>query len=105
MSKNKKIEVKGTEIAIFKGDTEDFISLTDIARYKDSSNTDDIIKNWLRNRNTIELLCFWEQMYNPNFKPVEFDGFRKQGLNQSERLSQLNQIAITQMTSLVNHAK
>lgn len=82
MSKNKKIAVKGTEITFFKGEVDDYISLTDIARYKDTSNTDDIIKNWLRNRNTIELLGFWEQMYNPNFKPVEFDGFRKQaGLN------------------------
>jgi hypothetical protein len=82
MSKNKKIEVKGTEITIFKGDTEDFISLTDIARYKDAANMDTIIQNWLRNRNTIELLGFWEQLYNPNFKPLEFEGFRKQaGLN------------------------
>ena len=82
MSKNKKIEVKGTEITIFKGDSEDYISLTDIAKYKDSANTDSIIQNWLRNRNTVELLGFWEQMYNPNFKPLEFEGFRKQaGLN------------------------
>ncbi|WP_026969371.1 KilA-N domain-containing protein [Algoriphagus terrigena] len=82
MAKNKKIEVKGTEITIFKAEMDDYISLTDIARYKDATNTDDIIKNWLRNRNTIELLGFWEQMYNPDFKPVEFDGFRKQaGLN------------------------
>ena len=76
MVKNKKIEVKGTEITIFKGDTEDFISLTDIARYKDAANMDTIIQNWLRNRNTIELLGFWEQLYNPNFKPLEFEGFR-----------------------------
>lgn len=82
MAKNKKIEVKGTEITILKGDTEDFISLTDIARYKDAANTDSIIQNWLRNRNTIELLGFWEQLYNPIFKPLEFEGFRKQaGLN------------------------
>lgn len=82
MAKNKKIEVKGTEITIFKGDTEDFISLTDIARYKDSSNMDTIIQNWLRNRNTVELLGLWEQLYNPDFKPLEFEGFRKQaGLN------------------------
>src|SRR5690554_2304552 len=82
MAINKKIEVKGREIAIFKAEIDDFISLTDIARYKDSANMDTIIQNWLRNRNTIELLGFWEQMYNPNFKPVEFDGFRKQaGLN------------------------
>ena len=82
MAKNKKIEVNGTEISIFQSESSDYISLTDIARYKDSTNTDDIIKNWLRNRNTIELLGFWEQMYNPDFKPVEFDGFRKlAGLN------------------------
>ncbi|WP_439488164.1 KilA-N domain-containing protein [Algoriphagus sp.] len=82
MGKNKKIEVKGNEITIFKAEMDEYISLTDIARYKDAASTDDIIKNWLRNRNTIELLGFWEQMYNPDFKPVEFDGFRKQaGLN------------------------
>lgn len=82
MAKNKTITVKGTEITIYQGEQSDFISLTDIAKYKDAEHTDDIIKNWLRNRNTIELLGFWEQMHNPDFKPVEFDGFRKQaGLN------------------------
>jgi hypothetical protein len=78
MAKNKIINVKGTEITIYQGDGSDYISLTDIARHKDASHTDDIIKNWLRNRNTIELLGFWETIYNPGFKPVEFDGFRKQ---------------------------
>ena len=82
MSKNKKIEVKGTEITIYQGELDDYISLTDIARHKDAVHTDTIIQNWLRNRNTIELLGFWEQIYNPNFKPLEFEGFRKQaGLN------------------------
>jgi KilA-N domain len=82
LAKNKTIIVKGTEITIFQGEQTDYISLTDIARYKDAEHIDDIIKNWLRNRNTIELLGFWEQMHNPGFKPVEFDGFRKQaGLN------------------------
>src|SRR5665647_144140 len=82
MAKNTKIEVNGFEITIFSTNNADFISLTDIARHKDPVNTDDIIKNWLRNRNTIELLGFWEQLHNLNFKPVEFDGFRKQaGLN------------------------
>jgi hypothetical protein len=82
MAKNKKINVQGIDIVLYEDNKEDYISLTDIARHKDSANTDDIIKNWLRNRNTVELLGFWETMYNPNFKPVEFDGFRKQaGLN------------------------
>ena len=82
MAKNKTINVQGTEITIFQGEANDYISLTDIARYRDASNMDAIIQNWLRNRNTIELSGFWETMYNPNFKPLEFEGFRKQaGLN------------------------
>ncbi|OFX57834.1 MAG: DNA-binding protein [Bacteroidetes bacterium GWA2_30_7] len=82
MTKNKKIEVNGTEITILQGDKNNFISLTDIARHKDSVNTDSIIQNWMRNRNTIELLGFWEIIYNPDFKPLEFEGFKKQaGLN------------------------
>ena len=82
MAKNKTIIVKGTEITIFQGNQSEYISLTDIARYKDIERTDSIIQNWLRNRNTIELLGFWEQLYNPDFKPIEFDGFKKQaGLN------------------------
>lgn len=80
--KNKKIIVKGSEISVLYIEKEDYISLTDLARHKDALNMDDIIKNWLRNRNTIELLGFWELLHNPDFKPVEFDGFRKQaGLN------------------------
>ena len=82
MAKNKKINVIGTEVTVQKQEGQDYISLTDIARYKDSANTDAIIQNWLRNRNTIELLGFWETIYNPDFKPLEFEGFRKQaGLN------------------------
>ena len=80
--KSKKIIVKGSEISVIFIEKEDYISLTDLARYKDALNMDDIIKNWLRNRNTIELLGFWELLHNPDFKPVEFDGFKKQaGLN------------------------
>jgi hypothetical protein len=82
MPKNKIITVKGTDIGIYQGNVSDYISLTDIARHKDTANTDAIIQKWLRNRNTIELLGFWEIMYNPDFKPLEFEGFRKQaGLN------------------------
>jgi hypothetical protein len=80
--KNKKIEVKGTQITITSKDKEDFICLTDIARFKDEKRTDYIIQNWLRNRHTIEYLGIWEKLYNPNFNPIEFDGFRnKAGLN------------------------
>ncbi len=82
MAKNKKINVQGVEIVLYEDNSSDFISLTDIARHKDPVHTDIIIQNWMRNRNTIELLGFWETIYNPDFKPLEFEGFRKQaGLN------------------------
>ena len=77
-----KIRVLSTEITIQTRQEEDYISLTDIARYKDAERTDYIIANWLRNRNTIEFLGIWERLNNPGFNPIEFDGIRKQaGLN------------------------
>lgn len=82
MAKRKKIHVQEVEITVVEQSETDFISLTDIARHKDPKHTDTIIQNWMRNRNTIELLGFWESIYNPDFKPLEFEGFRKQaGLN------------------------
>ena len=82
MAKTNKINAEGTEITILKIAESEFISITDIARHKDVEHTDSIIQNWMRNRNTIELLGFWEMIYNPGFKPLEFEGFRKQaGLN------------------------
>src|SRR2546422_6608837 len=84
MTKPKKsiIEVQGTVVTILSGQQEDYISLTDIARYKDSERTDYLIQNWMRNRNTIEFLGLWERLNNPGFNPIEFDGIRKQaGLN------------------------
>jgi len=79
---SKKIEVKGTPVTVISGREEDYISLTDIARYKNSDHSDDLIRNWLRNRNTLEFVGIWEQLNNPAFNPVEFDGIRKQaGLN------------------------
>jgi hypothetical protein len=77
-----KIDVKGTTVTVISGGPDDYISLTDIARFKDSERTDYIIQNWLRNRNTIEFLGIWEQLNNPGFNPIEFDGIRNQaGLN------------------------
>jgi len=77
-----KIDVKGTSVTVISGGTDDYISLTDIARYKNSDHTDDLIRNWLRNRNTLEFLGIWEQLNNPDFNSVEFDGIRMQaGLN------------------------
>ncbi len=79
--KNKTIDVKGKEITVFTNKEKDYISLTDIAKYK-TNEPSAVIANWMRNRNTIEFLGIWETLYNPNFKPIEFEGFKKQaGLN------------------------
>ena len=78
-----KLVVRGTEVSIqWNMERDDYISLTDIAKVKDSDNPRYIIQNWMRNRNTIEFLGVWESLYNPNFNRVEFDAFRSQaGLN------------------------
>lgn len=77
--KNKTIDVNGTEITVFVNKEHDFISLTDIAKYK-TNEPSAVIGNWMRNRNTIEFLGIWETLYNPNFKPIEFEGFKKQAV-------------------------
>lgn len=72
------IHANGFDISIYTNDFKnEFISLTDIAKYK-SDAPNDVIKNWMRSRDTIEFLGLWESLHNPNFKPVEFDGFRSQ---------------------------
>jgi len=73
--KQQKIQVKGIEIVTFKRNERDYISLTDIARYKNAPEPKDVVKNWLRNRGTIEFLGLWEKINNPQFKGVEFDAF------------------------------
>jgi hypothetical protein len=74
--KQSEITVQGTEIAIYNIEKIDYISITDIARYRNSDAPADVVKNWLRNRSTIEFLGLWEKLNNPQFKLVEFDQFR-----------------------------
>ncbi|MEZ7867210.1 MAG: KilA-N domain-containing protein [Paludibacteraceae bacterium] len=96
-----KINVRDTEITIISVDDNDYISLTDMANSKESeSRAADIIKNWLRNRYTLEFLGTWEQINNPDFKVVEFDHFKKQAglasfvLSVSEWIEKTNAIGI-----------
>lgn len=106
MKKNKStnIEVQGTAIAILPHKEEDYICITDIARYKNADRTDDLIRNWLRNRNTIEFLGVWERLNNPDFNPVEFDGIKMQaGLN-SFTLTPKQWIEKTNAIGLVSRA-
>jgi len=78
--KNKKIEVQGSKITVIATNDQDYISLTDMVR--DLENGLVLIEKWLRNKNTIEFLGIWEEIYNPNFNSLEFGGIKNQaGLN------------------------
>lgn len=75
--KNSNVSAKGLEIrAVLTSEGKDYLSLTDIAKYQNADAPADVIKNWLRLRNTIGYLGIWEQLHNSNFNLVEFDGFR-----------------------------
>ncbi len=77
-----KLIVKEKVIKTSNKDGIDYICITDIARLKNTEDPNSVIGNWMRNRNTIEFLGIWESLYNPNFNPIEFEGFRKEaGLN------------------------
>ena len=78
MTKSKTIKVENFEIFLYSEKNEDFISLTDMARYRDSERTNYTIQNWLRTRNAIEFCGLWEQIHNPDFKRIEFDAFRNE---------------------------
>jgi hypothetical protein len=74
MSKKESIHVQGTEVTLLsKPDGRDYLCITDIARYKNPLEPKDVVKNWMRSRNTVEFLGLWEKIHNPNFKGVEFD--------------------------------
>ena len=75
---NEKISVINQNVTIVKINDFDFISLTDIAKYKSPDAPADVVKNWLRSKNTIELLGLWEKLNNLNFKLVEFDQFKNE---------------------------
>ena len=96
-----KMVVKDVEIRILKVQGEDYICLTDIARQRSDDPTA-VIGHWMRNRNTIEYLGIWETLYNPHFKPTEFEGFKKEaGLN-AFTLSPSKWITATQAIGIVS---
>ena len=96
------IHANGIDIGIYTSDFEnEYISLTDIARYK-SDSPDDVIKNWLRNKDIIEFLGMWESLNNPDFKPVEFDGFKKHAGSNAFTLSPKKWIESTNAIGIVS---
>jgi hypothetical protein len=101
MAQKSKIEVKGTEISIYTAETEDFISLTDIARFRDAERSDYILQNWMRNRSTIEFMGLWEQFYNPDFNSIEFDGIKNMAGSNSFSLTPKRWIETTNARGIV----
>ena len=99
-----RINVLGTDISICTKMNEDYISLTDIARYKNPDEPKDAIKNWLRGRNTIEFIGLWEYLNNPDFKGVEFDSFKQQAGSHHFTLSPSKWIKNTEAIGIVSRS-
>ena len=78
MAKNKILTVEKIDIVLYSQNNEDYISLTDMARFRDAERTNYIIQNWLRTRSAIEFCGLWEQLNNPTFKRIEFDAFKNE---------------------------
>lgn len=102
--KNKTIEANGTEIRVI-GDIvneEAYISLTDIAKYKNQENAFIVIANWMRNYSTISFLGLWEQLHNPEFKPIEFDRFKSMAGDNAFTLTPQQWIKATNAIGIVS---
>ncbi|MDO4318053.1 MAG: KilA-N domain-containing protein [Lachnospiraceae bacterium] len=101
MPQNRRIMVCDAPIMVSQTDFDDYICITDIAAAKsDNVRAADVVKNWIRNRNTLEFLGTWEQMYNGGFKVVEFDHFKRESglhtfvLSVSEWVEKTNAIGL-----------
>ena len=102
--KNMKIDANGTEIRVI-GDVvgEDaYISLTDIAKYKNPDNSFIVIANWMRNHSTISFLGLWEQIHNSDFKPIEFDRFKAESGDNAFSLTPQQWIKATNAIGIIS---
>jgi hypothetical protein len=104
MPKNKTITVKGTGVLLLTKENKEYISITDIARYKNPFEPKDVVKNWMRSRNTIEFLGLWEKIHNPSFKGVEFDSFMYEAGSNSFVLSPSKWIDTTDAIGIISKA-
>jgi len=101
-SKKTTIDVQGTVVTILARKNQDYISLTDIARYRNSAEPFSIINNWMRSRSTIEFLGLWETLSNPDFKPLEFERFKNEAGSNYFVLSPQRWIAATQAIGITS---
>ena len=98
------INADGRQVSILSlGRNNDYISLTDIARYK-SDDPNDVIKNWMRGKDVIQFLGLWEKLNNPDFKPVEFDGFKMEAGTNAFTLSPQKWITATNAIGIISKA-
>ncbi len=104
MAKEKKstINVQGLAVTIISQHQDDYISITDIARHKDAERSDYILQNWLRNRSTIEFIGLWEQLKNPGFNSIEFDGIKNMAGANSFSLTPKRWIETTHAVGIVS---
>lgn len=104
MTKKNNILVRGSNIKITIIRKESYISLTDIARHKDSERSDYILQNWIRTRSTIEFLGIWEQLHNREFNSIEFDGFKNEAGSNSFSLTPKRWINTTNAIGIISKA-
>ena len=98
------INADGRQVSILSlGKNNDYISLTDIARYK-SDDPNDVIKNWMRGKDVIQFLGLWEKLNNPDFKPVEFDGFKMEAGTNAFTLPPQKWITATNAIGIISKA-
>ena len=102
MNRGKTIKVKNTDIVLFQKNDEDYISLTDIAKYRNKDNPADIISLWLRTFSTIEYLGLWETLHNPSFKPHIYEEFKTQSARPSFWMSPQKWIKETSAIGIVS---
>jgi len=102
MAKNKTIIVRGNEISFFSQGVSDYISLTDIAKSRNNTESFAVINNWMRNRSTIEFIGLWEKLCNPNFKPTEFERFKNEAGSNHFALSPQRWIASTNAIGIIS---
>ena len=102
MAKNKTINVQGKQITLISDSMNDYISLTDMARYRDADRTNYIIQNWMRTRSAIEFCGLWEQLNNPAFKGIEFDAFKNESGSNSFALTPQRWIDTTNAKGIIS---
>jgi KilA-N domain len=102
MAKSKLLTVENLAITVYEQNSRDYISLTDMARYRDAERTNYIIQNWLRTRSAIEFCGLWEQLNNPAFKRIEFDAFKNEAGSNSFSLTPQKWIETTHAIGIVS---